>query len=182
MLAPPEKPDSVPPAAPAAPKRRIITLTHKAPISIIEEDWEVIGQGFAASSHAGSDCPSGCGWDMNIRVRHQDMKRPDQRGHRYSGMYLIHASYVARYDEDEENDIENQVVRVGRVLSWDEAQHNLWDHIMEVGEELRERISHQGRKHHATLIVDRCFASLKPLQADSYLSYDYLTELKKKRP
>ena len=162
MLAPPEKPEAAPekPATPPVKRRRIITLTNRAPISIIEDDWPIKAQGLYADNFNGADAPYG--WEMAIRVREQDMKEKGPDGYRHSGMHIVHANYSSSAEDMDEDYIANQIVRVGRLLNWSEANDELYKHILEVGEELRTRINHEGRRAFVTHIVDRCFASLGP--------------------
>lgn len=142
-------------ATPAAsePKRRTITLTNRAPIRIVEDQWPVIAEGLNSSGGA-DECP--WGWKADVRVRHEtksDKERHPALGRRY----LIHAKY-SEWDETEDEYFD---VRVGRIISGDDAARKLWEHILAVGNELRERID---AKYHVrvTHAVDRCFAKLSP--------------------
>lgn len=141
-------------------KQRIVTLTNRAPIRIIEEDWPILAEGRYADNLIGSEAPFG--WDMSIRVRMQDMKQPDKYGYKHYGKYLIHAHFSSQAEDDPEDFTGNQIVRVGRLLTWEEAQEDLWRHIKEVGEELRERINCEKLRRYVTNTVDRCFADLAP--------------------
>lgn len=50
-------------------------------------------------------------------------------------------------------------VRVGHLVNADE---NLWEHILAVGQELRERINDQRMHSYVTHAVDSCFADFSP--------------------
>ena len=132
------------PTAPVEPKRRTITLTNRAPIQIVEDEWPVIAEGRSGYDHP---CGDGLGWLVEFRVR--------------KGVYnyIIHASYEYSTEPAEED----QRVRVGRVLRPIEAANDLWKHMVEVGEELRIRIENEKLKKYVTYALDHCFASLKPL-------------------
>jgi hypothetical protein len=145
MLAPTEKPERLPEGPPAAPKRRTITLTNRAPISIIEADWPVVAEGGCGYEVDGAPY----GWKIEIRVRHE-------RG--ISQRTIIHAKYV--YWDDEGDD--DQTVRVGRILSQSEALNHLCQDILMVGEELRSRIAMEPMARHVVYAVDACFAALPP--------------------
>jgi hypothetical protein len=146
MLAPTEKPERLPEQPQAEPKHRTITLTNRAPISIIEADWPVTAEGTC-----GYDVPDApFGWTINIRVRHE-------RGS--LGRTIIHAKYVY-WDDDADHGDENQIVRVGRVLSQSDALNHLWQDILQVGDELRIRIANAKLAANVIYAVDACFAAL----------------------
>ena len=61
-------------------KFRIISLTNRSPIQIVEADWPVIAQGSCGEDVDGPPW----GWSMNIRVR---------KGNYYGPHYVIAARY-----------------------------------------------------------------------------------------
>jgi len=141
--------DAVTPATALVEKRRTITLTNRAPISIIEDEWPVIAQG-----QCGEDAPDGSpyqDWDITIRVRVQK-----KGGHRA----LIHANYKYHCDADEEW----HQARVGRLMdvASSRSDHEVWKTILEVGDELRERMQPEGMRKYVTYALDACFAQLPP--------------------
>ncbi len=136
----PEKP------AVEEPKRRTITLTNRAPIQIIEDEWPVISHGM----YGEYDENSPYSWKIEVRVRHGSHNR-----------VIVHASYVS----DGPSDDDGQVVRVGRATSYGNpiTSQGLWTMMLEVGEELRSRIDYPKHQRYVTHALDRCFADLKPL-------------------
>lgn len=145
-ITPEPKPEK--PAAPAEKKYRTITLTNRAPLKIVEEEWPIIAKG-----ECGTDDSYGCpwGWTMEMRVRRDKY-----------GRVIIHAKYYC-YDENVETFTDdNQMVRVGRYLSAHEAEKSLWQVILEVGEEMRSRIGIEKLKRHVVYVTDAVFASLDP--------------------
>jgi hypothetical protein len=143
--------------AAAQDKCRTITLTHRAPIRIVESNWPVIAQGTDGYNVEGAPY----NWTMELRVR----QNVDQRA-----SYIIYATYTWFDSDGWDDDINHdQSVRVGRkVVCTDTAEAcaawHLWQHILEVGEELRSRIVHERWRKHVTFVVDRCFAQLPPME------------------
>lgn len=144
MLAPNPTPETNPPAPkPAEKKRRTITLTNRAPISIVEMDWPII-----AESKCGEDAPDGAPlieWEITFRYRL----------HRH-GSAIVYAGYSYSNELDETY----QKARVGRVLNMMHTDEDLWKAILETGEELRERIGIENLRKHVRGVVDRLFAEL----------------------
>jgi hypothetical protein len=138
-----------PPAVPVV-KHRTITLTNRAPIRIIEDQWPVIAEGKCGYDITGAPY----GWEISIRVRREDKFTTMEPRH------IIHAHYTSF--DDNERDEDNQTVRVGHLLDGREALANLWKHILEVGDELRERIANEHMRKHVVHAVDGCFAKLPP--------------------
>ena len=134
---------------PAEPKRRTITLTNRSPIQIIEDDWPIHAQGECDRDGDRDGYP--CGWTISIHVRHEK---------RTGGRSLVHATFKTWDLTDEENDVANQIVRVGRLLEPDGTLQGLWKDILGVGEELRERIADEKLRRNVTRVVDRLFADL----------------------
>lgn len=137
------------PTKPVAPKTRTITLTNRAPLKIVEDEWPVIAQGVCSSE------PETCeDWVIEIRVRHQLWT--DTAFGKIGGQYLIHANYNYSFDPMEQY----QRIRVGRLLTAHHAAENLWKEIFAVGEELRGRIFNKALREQVTHAVDACFADL----------------------
>lgn len=157
-------------------KRRTVSITNCAPITIIEDEWPVIAESGWGDDN--SDAP--WGWHINMKVRKP--KVPEgKRLSEYDICNIIHAVY-SMHDETTDDlgaSATNQVVRVGRLLTGgkcclvnsysepihphkNEAMGDLWKHIRAVGEELRERILLEDNKKYVTLVVDRVLGGLTP--------------------
>jgi len=142
----PEKP-------PVEDKYRTVTLTNRAPIRIKEDEWPVSAEGGWGSS---PDTPDEWSWEIKFVVRREKEENYRIRYRKY-GRILIYAFYV----KNDENDDKYQRVRVGRLLD-DEAVFHLWKNMVQVAEELRERIIDEKMRGFVTLALDNCFANLKP--------------------
>lgn len=134
-------------------KHRTITLTNRAPIRIVEDEWPVIAQGI--SCYAVDGAPYS--WEVAIRVRR---KKESDISH------IVHANY-SRQDDDFEPDNGadkyNQTVRVGREFHTElrsSSGVSLSKQIFEVGEELKARILDPAMHVFVMHAVDRCFAAL----------------------
>jgi len=139
--------DAVTPAtAVVEKKRRTITLTNRSPISIIEADWPIIAQGMC-----GEEAPDGSpyeSWEIAIRVR---LSR--------QGRTVIHANYSFSCECTEQY----HKARVGRLLAIGVSDDKVCKTILEVGDELRERINPEGIRKYVTYALDACFAQM-PVQ------------------
>ena len=134
---------NLPTAKKPEPKLRTITLTNRAPVQIVEDQWPVIAQG-----GTGEDWYSDSGWSIKLRVRENQW-----------GQMIIHGNFELT---DETNENAFQTVRVGRMLSSNDASRDLWKHMLEVAEEMRVRISNERLHRNVTVALDQCFASLAP--------------------
>jgi hypothetical protein len=135
------------------PKHRTITLTNRAPVSIVESDWPVIAEGGCGEDWCGPEM----GWEIQVKVRRHINACDWQKRHDSLTSYIIHARYAYTNDGDQD-----QTVRVGRVLTGREAFSNLWKHISETGDELRARIANEHLRKHVVYAIDNCFANLAP--------------------
>lgn len=129
----------------ASAKKRIITLTNRAPIRIVDEDWPVIAYGEWTTGEPSRSRPYAI---IQIRVRRHA-----------SGSALVHATCRI---EDPDDGGRCEAVRVGRLLSDDEAIASLSEHILGVGEELQKRIDDESVRTRVVHAVDCCFASFQP--------------------
>jgi len=142
-LPPVETPTSPKPEKPEQPKqpvKRTITLTHRAPIEIVEDEWPVVAKGSYRDGEGGP-----YELDVSIRVRKDKF-----------GRCLIHAHYSYGGDENYES------ARAGKFLSSNEAADHLWKAIVEVGEELRQRVHTEALRKYVGYAVDYCFEDLPP--------------------
>jgi len=153
MLAPNEAGrEPAPEPKPVEPKLRTITLTNRAPIQIVEDEWPEVAHGRCGYDHPGDIFQ----WNISIRVRRENHKK--HGSHIYGGgRVIIHAKY-SYWDENHQDD--SQTVRVGRLLTADESARDLWKHILGVGDELRERIANEHWRKQVIHAVDACFANL----------------------
>jgi hypothetical protein len=125
-----------------AEKLRTITLTGRAPIQIKESEWPLVAEGW--SGYEDNGCP--ITFNVKFKVRRGQHAR-----------MIIYATY-GYWDEDSSY---NQNIRVGRHVTA-AYDHELWQHLREVGNELRERILYPEMKKHVTLALDNCFEKLAP--------------------
>ena len=64
---------------------------------------------------------------------------------------------------EDDNNPNIQDIRVGRKVTVVE-EYDLWKHMREVGDEMRERVLSERLKKHVTLALDACFAKLDPVE------------------
>jgi len=147
------------------PKTRTITLTNRAPIRIVEDDWPILAQGYVGQGEHGDEY----GWTIQIILRKHREKRE-----LYDVHEIIHAKYEYRdpMDEVEPLEAKNQTVRVGRMLAFYDnlvdgrlrcqSIDDIWRHIRETGDELRERITNVEHRRQVVNAIDKLFADLPP--------------------
>ena len=133
-----------PPAKPVEEKLRTITLTGRAPIQIKESEWPIDAEGWSGYENTS-------GWPGSF-----DVKFKVRRG---NGCRVIVYGTFGYWEED--NFDKSQNVRVGRIVTVVE-EHDLWKHMREVGQEMRERVLNDNLRKHVTLALDACFEKLKP--------------------
>ena len=147
-------------------KHRTITLTNARPIKIVEDQWPVIAQGIVCYKVDGAPYE----WEIAIRLRKQKTALNDF-------WHIIHANYDIIDDDiqpDCDSDKNNQRVRVGHkfhthfthqsALVGSDGGKDLVTAIVEIGEELKERILKKEMHVYITHAVDRCCASLPPVE------------------
>jgi hypothetical protein len=139
MLAPPEKPEARPEKPAAEDKRRTITLTNRSPVSILESQWPVIAEGSYHDEH-----PSGCE-DLKIDFR----VRRDRHGR-----CIVHGKFYY-WNEGSETE---RTVRVGRYLARPHGDTEVA--LLEVGNEMKQRVHNEYMHRWVTIALDRCFAKL----------------------
>lgn len=142
MLAKTE-PEGLPP--PPVEKRRIITLTNARPVAILESQWPVIAEG----SHGYCDEQNVYAWGAKFYVRRSQY-----------GRLLVYGKYTYSFEPADEY----QVVRVGRLLGYDD-ENKLEATLLEVGNEMRSRIIDKKLAEKVVHALDDCFAKLEPRSA-----------------
>jgi hypothetical protein len=125
-------------------KYRTITLTNRAPVRIVEEDWPIIAEG-----HCGSET-SECNIEVRVR-RHCD------------GRAIVYGRFSYDYDF---GDIPiSSLTRIkGRVGHLSSADADLAAGLRIVGDYLRERMADADMHKFITKTIDDCVAHLPPIE------------------
>ena len=126
-------------------KYRIITLTNRAPVRIVEDDWPTIAEG-----HCGSET-SECNIEVRVR-RHCD------------GRAIVYGRF--NYDHSYSDGVfVSSPKRIrGRVGHLSEAGADLAASLRIVGDYLRERVADADMHKFVTKTIDDCAAHLPPIE------------------
>ena len=124
-------------------KYRTITLTNRAPVRIVEEDWPII-----AEDHCGSET-SECNIEVRVR-RHCD------------GRAIVYGRFA--YDYSDRVFVGSAMPRKGRVGHLSGADADLAASLRIVGDYLRERMADADMHRFVTKTIDDCAAHLPPIE------------------
>jgi hypothetical protein len=134
--------DTSPSARERKEKYRTITLTNRAPVRIVEDDWPIIAEG-----HCGSETKER---NIEVRVRHH-----------CDGRAITYANFSYSYSNGGPPPF-NGLSRIrGRIGHLSGADEDLAAGLRIVGDQLRERVDRDMHKLVAGAI-DQCFAHLPP--------------------
>jgi hypothetical protein len=124
-------------------KYRTITLTNRAPVRIVEEDWPIIAEG-----HCGNET-SECNIEVRVR-RHCD------------GRAITHANFAYSYSNGGPPPYDGLSRIRGRIGHLSGADENLAAGLRIVGDQLRERVFDRDMHKLVVGAIDQCFARLPP--------------------
>jgi hypothetical protein len=148
-------------------KHRTISLTNRAPIRIVEDDWPIVAQGTDGHTEWWGGEEHGFVIQIVFR-RHKDSVKRSL----YDVSEILHAKYEYSHPERIDEGEYGQKVRIGRILAhYPNVQDGrmkcqsideFWQHIRELGAELQERINNVEHRRYVVNAVDKLFAALEP--------------------